>query len=254
MAWIRLSDNYIDNPKVQALSDGAFRLWHEGLAFCRRHLTDGMIPFSALRGFKSYSKTREKQLAATKLPDRAPLWEPLPHTGYKVHDYLEWNQSREEEEEHRTISREQMRTLRQRRRAGDRPPVKTNISPTTRDVASPTTRVVADMDTGTDHFREKGCGEKPDDRAGRLLQELYPAWYAKYRRGARLVLVANTLDFQAAIRICETWDDQRIERLAQIVLTTDDPFISGTDRSFKIFVMKASWADDRLRQAESVSA
>ncbi len=44
-----------------------------------------------------------------------------------------------------------------------------------------------------------------------------------------------------------TWDDARIEKLAKIILTTDDPFVAGTDRSFRIFALKASWADDRLR-------
>jgi hypothetical protein len=44
-----------------------------------------------------------------------------------------------------------------------------------------------------------------------------------------------------------------LEKLAKIVLTTDDPFIAGTDRSFKIFALKASWADDRLRQWEKTN-
>ena len=38
--------------------------------------------------------------------------------------------------------------------------------------------------------------------------------------------------------------------LAVLVLTTDDPFIAKTDRGFKIFAMKASWADDKLTQWE----
>lgn len=91
-------------------------------------------------------------------------------------------------------------------------------------------------------------------RAGRLRQELYPAWFAKYRQGAKLLLVASPLEFQDALTLVETWDDARLEKLARIVLTTDDSWISGTDRSFKIFVKKASWADDRLRQAESGAA
>ena len=84
-------------------------------------------------------------------------------------------------------------------------------------------------------------------RAGRLREEFYPAWYAQFRKGARLRLVANSLEFQDALSLVKTWDDERLYQLAQCVLTTNDPFITGTDRSFKIFALKASWADDRLR-------
>lgn len=70
------------------------------------------------------------------------------------------------------------------------------------------------------------------------------------RGGARLRLMGNSLEFEDACRLCETWDDARLERLAGVVLTTDDEFITKTDRSFKIFALKASWADDKLRQWE----
>lgn len=91
--------------------------------------------------------------------------------------------------------------------------------------------------------------EDAGDRAGRLLQELYPAWFLKHR-GARLRLVANSLAYQDAVSVCETWDDARIEKLARIFLTTDEDWISRTDRSFRIFCSKATWCDDRLTQWE----
>lgn len=87
------------------------------------------------------------------------------------------------------------------------------------------------------------------DRARQLLEH-YAEWYQQARHGARLRLIQNSLTFQDAASLCQTWDDARLEKLAKIILTTDDPFISGTDRSFKIFTMKATWADDRLRQWE----
>ena len=90
-----------------------------------------------------------------------------------------------------------------------------------------------------------------EERAGRLREELYPDWYAKYRHGARLRLIANSLEFQDAMSLVRVWDDARIEKLARIVLTTDDPWIANTDRGFKIFALKASWADDRLKAWEA---
>lgn len=96
---------------------------------------------------------------------------------------------------------------------------------------------------------EKKGGDEIAQRAGALL-ERYADWYALHRNGARLRLLRNALEFQEACSLCGLWDDARLEKLARIVLTTDDPYVAGTDRSFKIFAMKASWADDRLRQAE----
>ena len=102
---------------------------------------------------------------------------------------------------------------------------------------------------------EKDAPSMPSEdvgaRAGRLREELYPAWYAKHRHGAKLRLVASPLEYQDALGICQTWDDDRIEKLATIFLTTDDTWISGTDRSFRLFAQKATWCDDRLTQWEA---
>lgn len=93
------------------------------------------------------------------------------------------------------------------------------------------------------------CEEDIGDRARELLEH-YPEWFQRWRNGARTRVIHNTLEFQDACDLCRHWDDARLPKLAKIVLTTDDPYISGTDRGFKIFAMKASWADDRLRQWE----
>lgn len=100
---------------------------------------------------------------------------------------------------------------------------------------------------------EKGSGEKPNadeigQRAHRLIEN-YPRWFSQYRAGAT-TLGGGPIDFQKACEVCTAWDDARIEKLAALVLTTDEGFIAGTDRAFRIFAMKASWADDRLRQWE----
>lgn len=118
MPFIRLSDNYIDNPKFTALSDGAFRLWHEGMAFTRRHQTDGIIPFATMKGFPSFTKSREKQLAAPYVEGANPLWVLIPGTGYRIHDYLAWNLSREEEQSERTATAARVRKFREGKRNG----------------------------------------------------------------------------------------------------------------------------------------
>lgn len=241
MAWIRLSDNYIDNPKFLALSAAAFRLWHEGMAFCRKHQTDGAIPTSALCGFRYYKPSWATELSLPYQAGANPLWTPTT-TGYEVHDYLAWNPSKAEENERRADTKERMRISRERRRDTDRAPVRDAVTPITRPVSVPD-RI------GIKSLSEE---EKSDDiamRAGRLVEN-YGEWYREHRKGARHFARPN-LDWHDAHGLCKTWDDDRLKKLATIILTTDDPFISGTDRGFKIFVMKATWADDRLRQWET---
>ena len=87
-------------------------------------------------------------------------------------------------------------------------------------------------------------------KAGALLA-IYAELYPKYRHGARLRLIHNSLEFQDACSLVELWDLPRLEKLAVLVLTTDDEFSSKTDRSFKIFALKASWADDKLTAWEA---
>lgn len=115
MSFIRLSDNYVDHPKFLALSDGAFRLWHEGMAFCRKHFTDGVIALAEAQGFRYYRATRVKELAAPYKPDAHPLWETVT-AGYQVHDYLFWNFSRAEEQAEKDGATKRMRAMRARRR------------------------------------------------------------------------------------------------------------------------------------------
>lgn len=243
MAWIRLTDNYDEDEQIIQLSHGAFRLWHQGLAWCRRNETnDGIIPFVIMREFKAFSKTREKELSTAHRPDVQPLWVLIPHVGYRIKSYLKWYPNREQVQKEKDQNAERQRLFRERNA-----------------VTAEGRNALLQERRGTDRsVLEKGSGEKPDDpigeRARKLLEELYPAWYRKYRHGARLRLIHNTLTLGDAMTICELWDDERIEKLAQIVLTTDDEWVSKTDRSFKIFVARASWADDRLRQAEAKAA
>jgi hypothetical protein len=250
MPFIRLSDNYIDHPKFRALSDGSFRLWHEAMAFARRHQTDGLITFRDLKAFEYFTRSREKQLSVPYADGANPLWELVPATGYKIHDYLDWNPSKEEENERRAESKERMRQLRERRQSPGTPPVTAFVTPS----PPPVTRsfVLDRIESGSGSSLRNDEDELCE-RAGRLREDLYPAWFAKYRNGARLRLVANSLEFQDALSLVRTWDDARLEKLAKIVLTTDESFIATTDRSFKIFALKASWADDRLRQWETTN-
>lgn len=117
MAWIRLSDDYTDHPKFDNLSDGAFRLWHQAMAFCRKFKTDGLIPHATVKGFKAFSRHRAKELTTPWCEAEKPLWYDVEGFGVKVHDYLEWNLSKEEESKEAEAAVKRMRRLRSGRRS-----------------------------------------------------------------------------------------------------------------------------------------
>lgn len=236
MAWIRLSDDYNDHPKIDNLSDGAFRLWHQAMGFCRKFHTDGFMPIGTVRKLKAFSPKRMTELLTPWKAGEHPLWHESPE-GITVHDYLDWNLSKAEEQIERDGTRERVRVLRQKQRCNAvTPPVTDTV-----------TWGVSNGDVpGRDGKEALKKELSPENRAGRLREDLYPRWYSEHRHGAKLALFANSLEFNEALRLVGTWDDARLEKLAKIVLTTDDPWISRTDRGFKIFAMKATWADEKL--------
>lgn len=88
------------------------------------------------------------------------------------------------------------------------------------------------------------------DRAAAVV-ERFGALYAELRKGAKYLRQRPALDWDRAMGLCRTWDDGRLEKLMRIFLTTDDEWIARTGREFGVFVSKATWCDDRLREWEA---
>lgn len=93
MAWVRIHDGAMQNLKIARLSNSAFRLWIRGLCYCQTALTDGLIPREALRDMGARRKDVD-DLNTVLVEGLAPLWETHP-IGFKVHDYLSWNDCRD---------------------------------------------------------------------------------------------------------------------------------------------------------------
>lgn len=110
MSWCRIDDKAMEHPKISKLSDGAFRLWVEGLVHCQKYLTDGAITVESMRGFKAYSPKRKGLLLD------ARLWDGQPDGSVHVHDYLQWNESKEQVLKSRQIARERLDKHRQMKR------------------------------------------------------------------------------------------------------------------------------------------
>lgn len=89
MTWTKLDDHFLDHPKILAAGERAELLHIHGLIYANKHLTDGFVPDSALK-------------LLLHNPQRGPvdrlvelgIWE-VADGGYLIHDFLDWNPSRD---------------------------------------------------------------------------------------------------------------------------------------------------------------
>lgn len=82
--YIRLHDGITDHPKIDPLSDKAFRTHIDLLCWCSRHLTDGYVPDATWRK-RGTPKVRGELLAAGLAEST--------DGGVRMHDYLEHQRS-----------------------------------------------------------------------------------------------------------------------------------------------------------------
>lgn len=102
MAYLNTDDQYPEHPKVEPLTDGAYRLHSSAMHYAARHLTDGAVPAAKLRRLvPHYRGTQLVELVAAGLlhpPGEAcdtKLCRPGGDDEYVLHDFLEWNKPRE---------------------------------------------------------------------------------------------------------------------------------------------------------------
>jgi hypothetical protein len=131
MPYLNIDDGMDEHPKVDALSDAAFRLYVSGKLYCARKLTDGFIPHGKARRL---TVTGNDAVAAELV--RAGLWHDLGEGcdnpecveertchkdgrpgHYIVHDYLQWNHSKHWWESRRKEDAERKKKWRAERKA-----------------------------------------------------------------------------------------------------------------------------------------
>lgn len=100
-----------------------------------------------------------------------------------------------------------------------------------------------------DPFIDPVITERAGDFIRRYRDELYPA----NRAGARY-LGKEHRDYEAAVSLCETWPDDRLEKLAICFLTTNHKFAAEGSRTIPQFRALASWLDGELAKWESEHA
>lgn len=157
MTWVKLDDGTPLHPKILSLSDGAFRLWINGLAFANRATTDGEIDGALVQTLDHRRAWSDRQIRgfAAEL-ERAGLWIRDGKSGktgeksvpsVKIHQYAEYQEEalKDSVEERRRAARERKREQRKREKQGKSPP-RHAVTPrdierdTERDKSRPVTR------------------------------------------------------------------------------------------------------------------
>jgi len=118
MPWVRLDDQFADHPKVVQAGPLAGWLHICALTYCARYLTDGFIPqaivprladFTGIGivdvngGHAAFGHDVTVQELVDRLVD-VGLWDVV-DGGYMIHDYLDYNPSKEEVMAERDIAR-----------------------------------------------------------------------------------------------------------------------------------------------------
>jgi hypothetical protein len=89
MTWVKLDDQFTENPKVRAVTDRSFRLHVAGLCHCGSLLTDGVIERHKVPSLlPKVTKAMVEELLGVGLWLRHP-------DGFEVKDYLKYNPTRE---------------------------------------------------------------------------------------------------------------------------------------------------------------
>lgn len=128
MPYLNVDDSEPDHPKIEALSDAAYRLNSAARAYCAKHLTDGYVSLSKARRL---TDTGTDGVAMELV--RANVWHDLGdgcsdpecieartchaegrQGHYIVHDYLQWNHSRDWWEKRRQQQRQRKRKSREK--------------------------------------------------------------------------------------------------------------------------------------------
>ena len=112
MPWANFDDQFPKHPKVLPLSDAAFRLHVSGVCHAAQYLTDGVlrsevVPLLVPRYKKAtldelIRRGQWHDLGEGCGTDTCPLGVPESHV---IHDYLQWNRSREQVESERERKR-----------------------------------------------------------------------------------------------------------------------------------------------------
>jgi hypothetical protein len=106
MPFVRFDDTWLEHPKIAQAGSLAAHLYAAGITYANRHLTDGFIPDGILYRLADWTGVtlNGEQVTSQALADRLiehGLWDRT-QDGYTVHDYFDFQPSRQEVEKRRS--------------------------------------------------------------------------------------------------------------------------------------------------------
>lgn len=110
MAWARIDDGFVDHPKILQIWNrcpGAIGLHVRAIAYCSKHLTDGYIPAVAVASLSPVQSERDEQIEA--LIDGGAWYRDEGSETFVIHDFLDYQPTREEVADRRQKDRERKR-------------------------------------------------------------------------------------------------------------------------------------------------
>jgi len=116
MPWVRLDDSILDHPKLINAGPMAERLYIRSIVWSSRHLTDGAVPKKAVDHicrWDGVTAPSNVELAGHLV--EAGLWHPT-EEGWAIHDFADYQPSREQVLAKRTKAREAVETKREKTR------------------------------------------------------------------------------------------------------------------------------------------
>jgi hypothetical protein len=112
MTWVRIDDHLHAHPKFRAAWDtepASVGLELFALSHSAAYLTDGLVDERFVRQW--FAGTSRRRRAVSALVDTR-LWVPADGGGWRIHDYLDYNESREEIQRRRRADVVRKRTTR----------------------------------------------------------------------------------------------------------------------------------------------
>jgi hypothetical protein len=102
MAWIKVDDQMVDHPKIESLSDAAFRWTHRGLSYANRFLTNGRLPVAFT---SKVPAAVVDELTTIRPGHQSPVWHRDADGTMKIHDFKKYQPSKAEVERERRLAR-----------------------------------------------------------------------------------------------------------------------------------------------------
>jgi hypothetical protein len=208
-----------------------------GLAHCQSQLTDGFIADEVLPMIGIAGTARARRLADELVT--AGLFDKV-DGGYAVHDYLDFNQSKAQ-----VLAKRAEET--QRKRAGIRTESARNPDGIRSESGPPRARIPSHPIPSVKKLASPV--ERPKAPSDPRVKEFLAWFQAEYRRrrgGDYLVDWAK--DGALVKAMLGATELQTLQECAAILLESDEPWISETDRGIGVLKARFNWLSDRRAQ------